>query len=671
MVIKFLKNIGSGKNTTSQDGSSADSKVLDLGNNKKPSLYFSPFAPKNIIGRDSDINEVVEIAQKKNQNRFLVIGDQQFKGIGKTSFSLRMAKKLASQYPDGQVYVDLKPYGRKPLSIPEAISRVIWHFKIECKIEDNEEKLRENYVKVLAGKKFIFLLDGVTEPLEVLKLNPPKNCLMIVVSQERINLPGFYRKSMKQLDPQVAQNLLLRHAPNTKEKTKEIAEFCEFIPLTVCIAGGLLATSKDISENSLCEKFQQWAEGNILVELIEQSYKDLEEATAKVFRKLSIFPDTFDATAEDFICQDKYNEHLNTLVERQLVMFNDKSECYQLYPVIHKFLRKKITEFEESEAEERHATHFMIRLQGLQSKLAEKTPSSIQSSVNAFDSDWGNYLAAHEWALDKLGTTAENNQFCASFPENGAQFLKWRLSPKTCMEWFDSGLSAAKYLKDNKAELNQMMNLSEATFESKNYSKAKDLHEDSLEMALEMGDDSSAIMLLDKLAFFQTALNKNYGAIEYHEQALEIYKKNDDIEGQINIIMKIAATHNKMAATSESIDSLKQALVLAEQIGSLHEQRKILSDLGKAYFKLGNYEQTQEFHEKALAIDRKTRNLYGEACDLWEISLSLEKLNSMVKAIKMAESAFKIFKAQNKKETKLVQQKLKSWKQAALNKPLA
>ena len=194
MVLGFFKKLGSGKNNPDQNGlSSEKSGVIDLEYNKKPPLYFSPFIPKNIIGRDADINEIV---QKKNQTRFLVIGDQQFKGIGKTAFSLRMAKKFASQYPEGQVYINLKPNGRKPLSVTEAMAQVIWHFKIQCNIEDNEEKLRKVYLKVLYGKKFIFLLDGVTQPIEVLKLLPPKHCLMIVVSQERISLSGFYRKSM-------------------------------------------------------------------------------------------------------------------------------------------------------------------------------------------------------------------------------------------------------------------------------------------------------------------------------------------------------------------------------------------------------------------------------------------------------------------------------------------
>lgn len=48
------------------------------------------------------------------------------------------------------------------------MAQVIWHFKIQCNIEDNEEKLRKVYLKVLYGKKFIFLLDGVTQPIEVL-----------------------------------------------------------------------------------------------------------------------------------------------------------------------------------------------------------------------------------------------------------------------------------------------------------------------------------------------------------------------------------------------------------------------------------------------------------------------------------------------------------------------
>ena len=82
---------------------------------------------------------------------------------------------------------------------------------------------------------------------------------------------------------------------------------------------------------------QQWIDGNMLIELINESYKDLEEGTAKILRKLYVFLDTFDAKAQDFICQDKDNEHLTKLLERQLVMFNAKSECYSLHPLIQKF----------------------------------------------------------------------------------------------------------------------------------------------------------------------------------------------------------------------------------------------------------------------------------------------------------------------------------------------
>ncbi|MBT6854965.1 MAG: tetratricopeptide repeat protein [Nitrospina sp.] len=667
MVLGFFKKAGSGKDDAGQNGPSSSEKsgVIDLEYNKKPPLYFSPFTPKNIIGRDSDINEIV---QKKNQTRFLIIGDQQFKGIGKTAFSLRIAEKFASQYPEGQVYIDLKPNGRKPLSVTEVMAQVIWHFKIRCKIEDSEEKLKKTYLKALTRKKIILLLDGVTQPIEVLKLLPPKNCLMIVVSQERISLSGFYRKSMKALDPESAQKLLMSHTPKIKEKAKEIAEFCEFIPMPLCIAGGLLATSKTFSEKAFCEKLQQWAEGNLLMELIEQSYKDLEAGTAKVFRKLYVFLDGFDAKAQDFICQDKQNEHLTILVNRQLVMFNEKSGCYRLHPMIHKFLRDKITEPEMLDAEKRHATHFMIRLQGLQNEVAGKDPSSTRRSVNAFDSDWGNYQAAQEWALENLGTSDENNNLCASFPESGAQFLKWRLSPKACMEWFDAGLSATQCLKDNQAELRQLINLSEATFDSRDYGKAKELHEDSLEMALEIGDGSSATMILDKLAFFQMALNRHGRAIEYYEQALEIFKEDEDIEGQITTLIKIAATNETKGSTRDSIDFLKQALVLAEQTGSHHEQRKIFSDIGKAFFKLGKYKQAREYYEKALVIDKKFHDSYGEACDLWGISLSLEKLGGVGEAIKKGESALKIFKVEKKKEAKQVQEKVRSWKSGALSK---
>ncbi len=661
MVTNFLKKIIPGKNSSDPNGllTLVKPKKINLDTNNKSSFNFSPLTPKNLIGRDADINEIVH---KKGQTRFLIIGDQQFPGIGKTAFSLRLAKKLAANYPGKQVYIDLKPNRGRPISSIEAMAQVIWHFKIQCKIEDSEEKLRKAYLDALVGKKIILILDGVTKPMEVLKLLPPKDCLMIVVSQDRITLPGFYRKSMKPLEPESAQNLLLLHAPNTKEKAKEIANFCEFNPMTLCIAGGLLASSKSITEQSLLEKMKQWDEGSVLNKLIALSFADLEKNTSKVFTKLAIFNDSFDAKAQDFICQDENNKHLTKLVNRQLVIFNEKTQRYQLHQKIKNFLKDHLKGFEKSDAEKRHATHFMIRLQSLQAKLEEKNSSSIHNSVNNFDSDWENYQTAQGWALKDLGSTEEGNHLCASFPENGAQFLKWRLPPKKCIEWFNSGLSAAKHLEDSKAELRQIINLSEATFESKDFSKAKELHEESLTLALEMGDDSNATMLLDKLAFFQKALNKNTEAIEYYEKALEIFKKTDDKEGQIKVLLKIAAIDCSGREDSMIISYLKQALVLAEQTGSHQDQIKIISNMGKVFFKSKNYSQAKEQHDKALGLARKFDSRYEEAMELYSISLCMEKLGNIGEAIRTGGIALEIFKALKKKEAKIMHEKIKSWK---------
>jgi hypothetical protein len=69
--------------------------------------------------------------------------------------------------------------------------------------------------------------------------------------------------------------------------------------------------------------------------LFKLSYAQLTTEIARVFRGLAIFPDDFDAQAEEVMCDDASHAHLSELLRRSLVEYGRKR--YHLHDLARDF----------------------------------------------------------------------------------------------------------------------------------------------------------------------------------------------------------------------------------------------------------------------------------------------------------------------------------------------
>ena len=245
-------------------------------------------------------------------------------GIGKTALAYALAEKLTERYPDGQILVELRGTDPVPMTPAEAMARVIRAYHPEFKPPESEAELANIYHSVLHEMRALLLLDNAADDGQVRPLLPPQSCGVIVTSRRKFSLPGLVPMDLDVLRTDKAVELLLKlwkpGAPPSAEQLgdkdlQEIARLCGFLPLALRAAGSLLANSPDLSPARYARDLQDEQKrleriGKEGVDLdvessLGLSYSRLKPETAAVFRILSIFPSSFDAAAEEVVCQDK------------------------------------------------------------------------------------------------------------------------------------------------------------------------------------------------------------------------------------------------------------------------------------------------------------------------------------------------------------------------------
>jgi predicted ATPase len=104
-------------------------------------------------------------------------------GIGKTALALVLANKLAKDYADAQIDLDLRGTSPTPLAPADVMAHVIWAFQPTTKLPDEDAQLAALYRSVLQGKRVLLLLDNARDAAQVEPLLPPAGCLLLVTSR--------------------------------------------------------------------------------------------------------------------------------------------------------------------------------------------------------------------------------------------------------------------------------------------------------------------------------------------------------------------------------------------------------------------------------------------------------------------------------------------------------
>ncbi|MFC4022050.1 BTAD domain-containing putative transcriptional regulator [Micromonospora sp. GCM10011542] len=112
-------------------------------------------------------------------------------GIGKTALAVHLAHRFAADYPDGQLYVDLRGYdGREPAMSPaEALRGFLRSLGVPQQGIPSELHAQAGmYRSSLAGRRLLIVLDNCRDAEQIRHLLPGSpGCLAIVTSRSRLS----------------------------------------------------------------------------------------------------------------------------------------------------------------------------------------------------------------------------------------------------------------------------------------------------------------------------------------------------------------------------------------------------------------------------------------------------------------------------------------------------
>ncbi len=596
-------------------------KAMDLssggggGGVKGEHLYSPPPITPTFTGR----KELLKHIMSQTTTRPILIGINGFSGIGKTCMAIALRKQFAPHFSKECLFMDMQGNHPSPPTAQDIMRRIILKFHPSQPLPADDTKLAKLYRVVLKKSKGILILDNAANSEQVKSLTPPVSWLLIVTSTKSIALPKMVCIPLEPMEILESRTLLTRSAPEIGPAIKEISLICKGVPFSLEIIGKLFAINSTMAPDYFSKKF---LEARLKLGKIEEEepkdrfingvraslslcYQMLPEATVLILKKLTVFPESFTANAETFICEDPKNLALIGLVKFGLVQHNTKTDRFSVHEQVKKYVKPMLTSSIQATTQKRLATEFMNILETANYHI-EKGGKETIKGFRLFDLELENIKAGMKWSQKLCSSDKDAARVCSAYTENGATLISQRLSPAQAIQWFEAALSAAKLLEDKEAERKHILNLGQQYVKLNQTQKAMDTLQQALTLSKKEGvikEQQTALHLLS-----QICLKKNDYTLanNYIEEGIELVRANNDDTEEFKLLTQLTEScalnkeYNKATHTGE------QALDLAEPGKEKPLQVNLLFHLGQSYLQIGETEKALEYLQKGVEVSQKT-----------------------------------------------------------------
>ncbi|MEU5645936.1 AfsR/SARP family transcriptional regulator [Streptomyces milbemycinicus] len=232
-------------------------------------------------------------------------------GVGKTTLAVHWAHQVADRFPDGQFYVDLRGFDPtdKALDPGEAVRDFLCALGVpRHRVPHGLDAQTALYRSLLAGRRFLVLLDNALDTQQVRPLLPgAPGCLVIVTSRDTLTGlvadHGAHPLSLCWLDAEEGRELLAARLGAARvaaepQAAAEIVELCAGLPLALSCVAARLAAHPGFRLSALAaelrdahDRLDAIARGSAEVSTVfSWSYRALSAGAARLFRLLAGHP---------------------------------------------------------------------------------------------------------------------------------------------------------------------------------------------------------------------------------------------------------------------------------------------------------------------------------------------------------------------------------------------
>lgn len=536
-------------------------------------------------------------------------------GVGKTSLALRWAQRIRGQYPDGQLYVNLRGYDPgAPVVATDALGRFLRALGIPAeRLPAGEEPRAELFRSSVAERRVLIVLDNAAAVSQIRPLLPgAPQCLVVVTSRSRMSglvaRDGAYRVSVETLSQaesvQLLRTVLAGYRGGDDEaQLAELARLCARLPLALRIAAEraaarprmplseLIAELRDESGLWDALSAEEAEEADAVRTVFTWSYRALSPPAARIFRLLGLHPgpdfSLQAAAALAAVVPVEARRLLDTLVGAHLL-----EECGHDRYQFHDLLRAYASDRAHRDDDEPNLRASLHRLLGWY----------LHGAVAAARAASGAY------ALPVTAQPLAEGVIAPRFDD-----------PKAAISWYEaerdnliaaSRAAAASGLDEVAWQIPAVLTMIIVDREPADvWLPAQEL---ALRSARRCGDRYGEAVILDNLAIAHRHLFNLTQAAAYFDAARSAFRDIGDESGQARAANGLGVVHLFAHHIADAVASFQEALTLALELNNRAFIAFFTRNLGWALLENGDLNEAETLlsrsatmlHEAGEGLDR-------------------------------------------------------------------
>jgi len=576
-------------------------------------------------------------------------------GIGKTTFAVHAAHRLAGSFPDGQFFLPLHAHtpGQWPVDPADALASLLLTAGVPAsQIPPGTDARAARWRGHVAGKKVLLVLDDAAGHEQVRPLLPgTPGSLVLVTSRRRLAaLEDAAVLSLDTMTPGEAADLLARLAARADVAADDagvaqLAALCGYLPLAIGMAGRQLAHHPAWTAAGLAgdlaaarDRLELMAAENLSVAAaFGLSYHDLDATQQRLFRRLGLHPgsdiDAYAAAALDGSGVAAARRSLEALYDQHLITEPARGR-YRFHDLIREHAQTLAA------ADDPAARDAAARLLDYYLHTARAASRHIPSWVNAEGpaapgrppgsappvstprqaAGWLEAERANLHAVAGYAAATARPRYAMSIPAAMAGFLATRGYWDQGLALHQAALAAARRAGDRSSQAYTLLLLFPMQLMTGDTQAAAASATGALQLYRGLGDQAGQAEALTMMGLLHVATDDYPAAAAELHQALELFRGLGDRRGQGDALNVLGEVHRYTGDYPAAAACLRQGLELCRDTGHRSGHADALTSLGAVQQLTGDYPAAAATLRQALALGRDLGDRHQQAQVLTELA---------------------------------------------------
>jgi DNA-binding SARP family transcriptional activator/Tfp pilus assembly protein PilF len=577
-------------------------------------------------------------------------------GVGKTALVVHWAHRVADQFPDGQLFLNLR--GFDPAAEPTTSAVAVRVLLDALGVAPQQVPVSEAaqiglYRSLLAGKRILVVLDNAATAEQVRPLLPGSpGCLALVTSRNQLSGLGTaeaaHPLNVDVLSAADACELLaarigLVRVAAEPAAVNEIAQRCAHLPLALAVAAGraaaqpratLASLAAELAEDRL-DAFADTDPSTDLRLVFSWSYRTLSTEAARLFRLFGLHPgpdiDTPAAASLAGVSASRIRRQLAELTRAHLIT-ELRAGRFAFHDLLRAYARE-LADAHDPASRRRMALHRMLDhyVHGAHAAallisphrepvdLAPPRPGVV--APDRFDDDAG----ALDWLTERRAVLLANLRLAARLRfHTHTSRLAWALGPsldrsghwRELAEVHELAVAATGRLGDRAGQAYAHRILGRAWTRLGDFDAARGHYEHALRVSGDIGDDVGRAHSHLSLAWLHEQRRQHREALVHAGKARGLYAAAGHVAGLASALNQAGWYHAQLGQFDDALLDCERALALQVEAGNRYGQASTWDSLGFAHHHLGRYGQAAQCYQEALRLHRSNGDRYREATTL-------------------------------------------------------